>query len=212
MKNTCAIKSLRVRLTALCLVLVSVSISGCAAASDLSFSQFTKAEDSFNFPKTEWGMTVDEAEKALGYKLGLEPAVIESEPADYSGDAAYTGTLYKEETYSLSGVKGTSYFQFMNGRLWAAGTTWQVEKDGDKMFDNAVREAVKEFGGETESVKDKAFNNPLQEDGPELTNTSYVWERKDSDGGATKCMLAALKQDGVITSVDFGAAEFPIQY
>lgn len=138
------------KIKALILVFISAlllgTVTGCGSTGDFQFSQFARDDQSFNFPKTEWGMSVAEVEKALGYELGGFPYDIESDSTDFSEIADFTGACFKEDVYSLSGIKGLATFQFMNGRLWAAGVKWDIEKDGDRIIEEALEEARKALG------------------------------------------------------------------
>lgn len=206
------------KIKALILVFISAlllgTVTGCGSTGDFQFSQFARDDQSFNFPKTEWGMSVAEVEKALGYELGGFPYDIESDSTDFSEIADFTGACFKEDVYSLSGIKGLATFQFMNGRLWAAGVKWDIEKDGDRIIEEALEEARKAFGDETESKIDKPFKNPLLgEDGSggsSLLSTEYLWER--TNGETVSARLFYLKTGDDITSISFDIAQFLVKY
>ena len=193
-------KITRMTVLSLALLLLIFSCGGCGAK-NLSFPDFLK--DGYFFPGTEWGMSADQVQEALGISLTASGG----ETRDEEGNQHQ---FYQGDNLRVCDLGGNSTFQFRNDRLWAVGISCPVEKDGNEKYEQLVKEAQEVYGTEQEAIIDKAQPDVDGSSTSGLSATIYRWEKTNSENASTALMLSCIKQEGTVTHISVDVNIFPI--
>ncbi|MCT4597089.1 MAG: hypothetical protein N4A50_04325 [Vallitalea sp.] len=165
-------------LLAVTFVIIIFLLCSCQSSTDikLDLEELHNENGEYLFPNTEWGMSVEEVEKSLGYDFG-EPIVgSEPQPFDYRKNTEYAGAVFSPHDVNIKLLDSYAdiSFQFKSNELISVTlkiNNGNLEKINKDIFDELTR-----IYGEETFRKDVDF----EYNGSTIKGTDIYWENTDT--------------------------------